>query len=184
METRSLRVSARPYFTVQRLSMLAVLTALCHVGRVVFQVIPNVQPMTTILLLIVFTLGTVDGMIVAGASLMISNIFLGMGPWTIHQFITYMIIMLLTGALRPLYAKLDRHPLIKRVVFAAYALAVGFLYGFIISMFSARLYGVSNFWVYYLQGVSFDVLHAVGNAGFFIILEPILVPLINKRHFN
>lgn len=184
METRGIRVNGQPYFTVRRLSMLAALTALCHVGRLLFQVIPNVQPMTTILLLIALTIGTVDGMIVAGASLVISNIYLGMGPWTIYQLFTYLLIMVLTGAMRPLYRKLADYPVIRRIIFAVYALLVGFLYGFIISIFSARMYGVSNFLVYYLQGVSFDVLHAVGNAGFFIILEPILVPLMTKRQLS
>ena len=53
------------YFTVKRLAVLALLTALCHIGRIAFQFIPNVQPVTVILIIITLTMGTLDGLLVA-----------------------------------------------------------------------------------------------------------------------
>ena len=167
---------------MQRIAVLAALTALCHIGRLVFQFIPNVQPMTTILLLITLTMGTIDGLVVTLLSLVLSNMFLGMGPWTLSQFVAFVAVILLTGCLRPLYHSARLHPVIKKVIFVAIAFLSGFLYGFVISIIETRIYGISNFWVYYLQGISFDFLHAIGNAGFFLLLEPILVPLINQRN--
>ena len=182
METRGLRISKMKHFGVQRIAVLAALTALCHIGRLVFQFIPNVQPMTTILLLITLTMGTVDGLVVTLLSLVLSNMFLGMGPWTLSQFVAFSGVILLAGCLRPLYHSVRLHPVVKKVIFVSFAFLSGFLYGFIISLVETRIYGISNFWVYYLQGISFDFLHAAGNAGFFLLLEPILVPLINQRN--
>lgn len=181
METRGLRIKPRKYFSVQRIAVLAALTALCHVGRLLFQFIPNVQPMTTILLLISLVMGTVDGLVVALLSLLLSNMFLGMGPWTMSQFIAFTVVILVTGCLRPVYRSSRLKPLLKRSLFIAFAFLTGLLYGFVISIIDARLFGIANFWVYYLQGLSFDLLHAAGNAAFFLILEPILVPLIKKH---
>lgn len=181
METRGLRINKMKHFSVQRLALLAALTALCHIGRLVFQFIPNVQPMTTILLLITLVMGTIDGLVVALLSLVLSNMFLGMGPWTLSQFIAFLALIVLTGCMRPLYHSSRLHPVFKRIIFIMFAFLTGLLYGFVISIIEVRVFGISNFWVYYLQGVSFDVLHATGNAGFFLLLEPILVPLIKQR---
>lgn len=181
METRGLRINRKKYFSVQRIALLAALTALCHIGRLVFQFIPNVQPMTTILLMITLVMGTIDGLVVALLSLLLSNMFLGMGPWTLSQFIAFTTIILVSGCFRPLYRMQAMHPLVKKLIVTMLAFLMGLLYGFIISIVEVRLFGIAHFWVYYLQGVSFDFLHAAGNVGFFLMLEPILVPLIKKR---
>ena len=169
------------HFTVNRIAILSILIALCHIGRLAFQFIPNVQPVTTILIIIALTLGTIDGVVVASMSILISNMLLGMGPWTIYQIITYAAIMLITGSLKPVYEGLSDHTKVRGLVFALYAGVAGMMYGFIISIFSANMFGIQNFWVYYIQGVSFDLMHAVGNVAFFLVLEPILDPIIQKR---
>lgn len=169
------------HFTVNRIAILALLTSICHIGRIAFQFIPNVQPVTTILLIITLTMGTLDGMIVAMTSMIISNMLLGMGPWTLYQIMAYGVIVVLTGCLRSLYQRLKTYKAWRRIGFAVFAGVSGIIYGFIISVISAYLFGVSNFWVYYVQGLSFDVVHAMGNVAFFLVLEPTLGPIIQKR---
>ncbi|HBY89910.1 MAG: ECF transporter S component [Ruoffia tabacinasalis] len=169
------------YFTVKRLAVLALLTALCHIGRIAFQFIPNVQPVTVILIIITLTMGTLDGLLVAITSMVISNMLLGMGPWTLYQIMAYGIIVLLTSALKALYNRLKDHQSARRVIFALFAGATGLIYGFVISLFSSQMFGVVNFWVYYAQGITFDLMHAAGNVAFFLVLEPTLVPIIQKR---
>lgn len=46
------------------------------------------------------------------------------------------------------------------------------------------MFGVVNFWVYYAQGITFDLMHAAGNVAFFLVLEPTLVPIIQKRFMS
>lgn len=169
------------HFSVKRLSLLAIFTALCFVGRIFFQFIPNVQPMTAILLIITLNFGTTDGLVVSVGSVFLSNIYLGMGPWTLFQIITYIVIIGITGLLRPIYKQQN---ILSKVFFVLFAAAAGFMYGFIISVFNVQLFGMSNFWVYYAQGLPYDFMHALGNAGFFLALDPIIGPLLRKRYKN
>jgi hypothetical protein len=105
---------------------------------------------------------------------MISNLFLGMGVWTIAQIVAFLSICGITFLLKPLLHKL---PLI---ILALYASIMGYWFGFIISVVQAPFFGIQKFWIYYLQGISFDTFHAVGNFIFFLILYPILLPLFKK----
>lgn len=177
METRSNVGKSEKSLSVRKLAMLSILVSLCYVGRIVFQFLPNVQPMTVILLIITLTMGTRDGLLVTGASLLLSNMVLGMGPWIFYQMISYIIIIGMTGIfLRPLYQRPG-----TKILLTTYAFLTGLLYGFIISFFSSKMFGMTSFWAYYLMGVPFDLMHALGNAGFYLILEPVLRPLIQSQ---
>lgn len=152
------------------------------VGRLMFAMpfFPNIQPMTALLIIIALNIGLVDSLVVSLLSILLTNLFLGMGPWTILQIISFATIILLTGFLKKLY----RFGSFKsRIVFSIWSLMVGFLYGFIISYLNFRLYGLNNFLVYYVNGLPFDLMHGLGNFGFFLILESTLVPIIKKK-FN
>lgn len=173
---------SKQYFTVYRISLLAIMTALTTVGRLAFALpfLPNIQPMTALLLIITLNIGIWDGLIVSLLSLLLTNMFLGMGPWTLLQIISFATVILLTAGLKRFYSQ---GKFINQVVFSIWAALAGFIYGFIISYLNFHLYGMNNFWVYYINGLPFDLMHAIGNFGFFFILEPILVPIINKK-FN
>ncbi len=170
------------YFTVERIALLAIMTALTTVGRLAFSlpILPNIQPMTALLILITLNIGIIDGVVVSVLSMLLTNLFLGMGPWTILQMISFAVIILLTAIMKPFYSF---GSLGNRLLFSLWALIMGFVYGLIVSYLSFHLYGMSNFLVYYINGLPFDALHGVGNFGFFFILEPILVPIIRKK-FN
>ncbi|XJS10563.1 ECF transporter S component [Aerococcaceae bacterium WGS1372] len=167
--------------TVNRLTILALLITLCHIGRIAFQFLPNIQPVTAIIILVTITMGLMEGMIVSVGSMVLSNILLGMGPWTVYQILSYIIIVLVVGSLRTYYFKLEGHDHLSRIIFALISGGAGLLYGFVISILSAHLFGVVNFWIYYIQGLPFDVMHMVGNIVFFLLLEPTLVPIIYKH---
>lgn len=166
-------------FTVQRLAILAILTALAMVGRILLQFIPNVQPVTAILIIITLTLGTADGIIVAIGSIFLSNLLLGMGPWTLAQILSFIIIILITGIfIRPIYLP---HKNWKHLFISGFAFFTGILYGFIISIITVKMMGINNFWAYYLAGIPFDIMHGLGNLAFYFILEPIISPLIMRQ---
>lgn len=156
------------------------MTALSTVGRLAFSlpILPNIQPMTALFLIIALNIGVIDSLVVSLISILLTNLFLGMGPWTILQIISFAVIILLTGVLKYFYRSKS---FVNRLLFSAWAGLMGFVYGFIISYLSFYLYGMNNFLVYYINGLPFDLLHAVGNMGFFFILEPIIVPIIKSK---
>ncbi len=124
-------------------------------------------------------MGTANGIYVAMLSIILSNIFMGMGPWTIYQIVVYALLMFMTGILiKPFYRESS---LINRLFLALYAAGLGLVYGFIISLFYVVTYRMPNFWAYYLQGIPYDLAHAMGNFVFYMILEPILAPIIKNK---
>ncbi len=171
------------YFTVNRIALLAVLTAFVTVGRLVFAlpILPNVQPMTAMLILITLNIGVIDGLVVSVLSLLLTNLFLGTGPWTVMQMVSFALLILVTAVLKYFYSY---GKLLNRLAFTVWAGMAGLLYGLAITFMSYHLYGMNNFWIYYLNGIPFDTLHAVGNMIFFFILEPIIVPVIQRKFSN
>ncbi len=55
----------------------------------------------------------------------------------------------------------------------------GIVYGIGMTVFDTLLYHLPQPWVYYLQGVSFDLMHSIGNVVFFLVFLPVV-----KRFYN
>lgn len=160
--------------SVKWLTTAALMSAASFTGRLLFQAIPNVQPLTTIVIICTLVFGFYFGSTVAILSIVISNLFLGMGIWTLAQLAAFVSICAFTYFLTPFLKKM---PLI---ILAIYAGLMGYWFGFIISLVQAPFFGIQTFWVYYLQGIPFDTFHAIGNFIFFLILYPVLTPLLRK----
>lgn len=151
---------------------------MAFVGRILLQALPNIQPVTALLLIICLNRSVFDGLIVACLSMLLSNIYLGMGPWTLFQILSYALLMIVTGLLvKKFYRPAS---MFNRIIFSIYAVFLGLLYGFLISFFWVNTIKMSSFWAYYLQGISFDLAHGVGNGVFYFLLEPLLQPLLAK----
>ena len=156
-------------FGVRRLALLSILTALCYVGRMMFQFIPNVQPVTAVLIILTLTLGMTDGFIVAILSIVLTNFLLGMGPWTIAQVASFGVLILVTGlVMKPFYNINQKKN--RRILFALFAFFGGLLYGFVISVISVKLMGIISFCAYYIAVIPCDLMHGLGNAIFYLLL--------------
>ncbi len=94
-------------FSIQRISHLALITAACIVGRLVFVFIPNVQPMSALLFLVAFSYHLSDALMIALLSLLGTNIYLGMGPWTISQLAALTVTIVL-------FHQIGKIPIIKK----------------------------------------------------------------------
>jgi hypothetical protein len=165
-------------FSVLHMASLAMMIAVTHVSRLAFSFLPNVQPVTVIVLFITCIFGWKDGAIVASLSLILSNLTMGMGIWTVAQISAYLLIVLLTYICQKL---IDSLPLAV-IWWALYAGIVGYLYGFLLSILQAPILGLNfqGILAYWVAGLVFDSYHAIGNVGFYIILYPLLPPLLEK----
>lgn len=156
------------------ITFVALISAAAFVGRLAFQGIPNVQPLTDVIMMSVLFVSFPFGSLVAIISLFISNIYLGMGIWTIAQLLSY---LTLCGLIHLCHMPLLGSSKLIRALFAGF---LGYLYGLIISLVQAPFFGIQVFWPYYLQGLPFDTLHAIGNLLFYLILEPVMLPIFIK----
>src|SRR5919201_3431172 len=109
------------------LALVATLAALAALGRVAFAPLPNVKPMTDIVLLSGFALGGAPGFVVGAVAALASNVFFGQGPWTPWQMGAWGLVGIVGDVLG---AASGRR--LGRVPLAVACLAAGFLYGAIL----------------------------------------------------
>lgn len=158
----------------RKLTAIALMSSLSFVGRMMFSFLPNVQPTTVIIILIVMYMGLYEGMMVATISMLMSNIYLGMGVWTIAQIISYAVIVLIVSFFVKKFPDYFES-------FALLAFFAGLMYGFIISLVQAPFFGWVSFIPYYISGLTYDFSHAIGNYFFFMILHKPLERILSER---
>ncbi|WP_018085228.1 hypothetical protein [Desulfurispora thermophila] len=152
------RLSAR------ELAVPAVLGAVAAAGRVALAAVPGVQPVTFLVIASGYVLGARAGWLVGGCAVLASNFFLGHGPWTPYQMVSWG----LAGASAALLARL--RPAVSPWLLAGFCFIWGYLYGWIMNLwFWLNFVAVHN-WPSFLgaYAASFwlDTLHALGNAFF------------------
>lgn len=156
--------------TTRKLTLTAILTAVAVVGRLLLSPLPNVQPITVLILWVTWNLGMRYGLTIAALSLLISNLFIGMGPWYFAQLAAFIVVLLLGW-------KLPRVHWLR----LGYVALAGFIYGLIADLILAPFYGIKAIIPYLLQGVPYDGFHALGNIAFYILLVPALDYLYQHR---
>ncbi|UUV97941.1 hypothetical protein [Vagococcus luciliae] len=158
------------------LTMMALLTAFCVVGRLLMVFIPNVQPITATLILVTLYMGRLEAIVISSLSILITNFYLGMGIWTIAQILSFWCVILLVVSLDKL-TNVKNNKVLQLIL----CMISGLGYGFLISVMLAPVFGVTNFWAYYVTGMSFDIMHAFGTVFFYIILKNPFIYIINKE---
>ncbi len=160
--------------TTKKIALLGMLIALCVVGRIAFSSVPNVQPVTAIIIICAFWMGPLAGVILAVGTTFATNLVLGTGMWTFTQIFAWSVIGLLSGAIGIWLKK------IPVFILSLYAGLCGLFFGLVFSI-QNMVIGGFPFLPYYLAGLPFDINHAIGNVVFFIVLYPILSRLLNEK---
>lgn len=161
---------------VKELALVASLGAMAAAGRVLFAPIPSVKPVTLICLATGAALGPRAGLAVGPIAALLSNSFLGQGPWTPPQMALWGLAGLSGALLRPA----SRHVL----GLAALGAAWGFIFGWGMNLWELAAFGPevspAAFALSAARSVAFDTAHAVGNVVFAIAAGPALVRLLDR----
>ena len=140
------------------LTLVATLGGLAAAGRVLFAPVPEVQPVTVIVVAAGVALGPKRGFAVGALAALASNFFLGQGPHTPWQMLAWGGCGLVAGLARTL--------LRRRLAFALFSFALGFAFGTLMDLWhwygffphtSAALSVVLG------AGLAFNTAHAMGN---------------------
>ncbi|MGY3708752.1 ECF transporter S component [Granulicatella adiacens] len=159
--------------STQKIAFIAMMSAFCVIGRLGMLALPNVQPITVVVIWMTLELGWGYGVSISILSILISNLLISMGPWTLYQMVSFALVCVCALLLRPLWRKRKQFPRLAWILFPVFAGLMGYLYGFIISLFWVFSMPGLNFWIYYANGILFDTYHALGNIAFWILLIPI-----------
>jgi len=163
----------------QIVALVAALAAISVAGRVAFSPIPNVVPTTDITLIAGYTLGGAPGFAVGALSAVVSNFWLGQGPWTPWQMAGWGLTGLLGAGLAVATGRQ-----MGRVGLAVVCALAGFTYGALLDFSLMVSYGgeqsLGRFLAISARGVPFNIAHAAGNAALALVAGPAMVRMLQR----
>ena len=150
-----------------RLILIAVLTALSVLGRMLFYVLPGFKPVTAMVVITAMYLGSEAGFMTGALTAVISNFYFGQGPWTPFQMFTWGI----TGFLAGLLARQLKGSRVFLCVFGALA---GVLFSLCMDVWTALwadgTFQVSRYLAALASSAHFTLIYAVSKVIFLLIL--------------
>lgn len=147
---------------LKRLAQIVILASLCIVLRFAFASFPNVKPISAIFFVSIFYIGLIDSLWVMSLTMFGSSFLLGFGFVVWWQIASFGILLLLWRYFVLSY--------IKSVVIQS--LLAGFLmlgYGALISL-PLSIQFQTDFWLYWINGIAFDLAHAISTVLFYPIV--------------
>lgn len=143
-------------------------------SRIWLQFLPNIKPVTSIIILVTIAFGLRFGIELSFTTVLVSGVMLGFGAYIPFQLLGWCMIVIFTYLLDKLL------PFGKLPVFTIWAFLCGYIYGLFVSMDKIFI-SLTYFGVYYLNGLLFDTLHAVGNLIFFPLCYYALLPIFRRQ---
>jgi energy-coupling factor transport system substrate-specific component len=160
------------------IGVIAVLAALAAVCRVPFAPLPGIQPTTFLVIVSGYVFGARSGFMVGAVAALVSNFFLGQGPWTPFQMLFWGLIGASAGLLGEI------RPQAGRAVMVPFSIAWGYLFGWLMNIFFVVFFIKPLTWkavfVAYAASFPFDTLHALGNVCFYLLLGPQVIKVLKR----
>jgi energy-coupling factor transport system substrate-specific component len=162
----------------QIVALVAALAALAVAGRVAFAALPNVVATTDVVIFSGFALGPAPGFAVGALAGLVSNFWLGQGPWTPWQMAGWGMCGVLGAALALLRPRAGRFSL--ALVCALAAVAYGALLNFSLMATYGGDLSLQRFLALESRALPFDAAHAIGNASLALLAGPALVRMLAR----
>ncbi|MGM9568065.1 MAG: ECF transporter S component [Clostridia bacterium] len=162
----------------RELVVIAVVAAIGVVGRAVFFMVPNMKPVTAIVIIAGACLGPEAGFLTGAMTAFVSNFFFGQGPWTPWQMFSFGIIGFLTGML---FRKgiLKKEKKIRLCLYGAFVSLC--IYGLLMDTYTVLtmdfVSSKAEVLAIYASGFPVNCVHAVGTFLFLMVLAN---PMIEK----
>ena len=151
---------------VESIVLIAVLTAIATVGRLILMSIPAVNLASFIIIMVGVVFGKEEGFIVGALTAFVSGLFMGMGYWVLFQMLAWGLMGATAGLLASRFDNVG-----FRIVFG---LLWGFFYGWITDIsaifYSGTALELSPIIALYINGFTYDLTHGVTNAVLLVVL--------------
>lgn len=154
----------------QQLVTMAVLSAILLVGQLGMAFLPNIEPVSTLIILYTLTYKKQVFPIIY-AFVLLEGIIFGFGIWWVSYLYIWSILALITL----LFRKMD-----SALLWAVISGAFGLLFGALCAipyLISGGLYAAFSYWS---AGIPYDVFHCIGNFGLTLILYNPLLHLLKR----
>lgn len=161
----------------QIVALVAALAALAVAGRLALAAVPNVVATTDIAIFSGYALGGAPGFVVGALAGLISNFWLGQGPWTPWQMAGWGLAGMGGAALA--WATRRRAGRIELTAACAFAgIAYGALLNFSLMVSYGGEFTLDRWLVLEGRAVPFDLAHAIGNAALALAAGPAMVRML------
>ncbi|MEG6521819.1 ECF transporter S component [Desulfotomaculum sp. 1211_IL3151] len=164
--------------TAREIAFITVMVAIAAVGRIPFAALPGVTPTTFIVIISGFVLGPNAGFMIGSTAALVSNFFLGQGPWTPWQMFSWGLAGASAGLLKGVYPNIG----IKGLAF--FNFIWGYLFGCIMTLWSWAAFiqplNWQSFVLTYAASFWFDTFHAVGNIVFCLLFGANFVKILKR----
>jgi len=160
------------------LALVATLAAIAALGRDAFVAVPDVKPITAIVLVSGVAFGAGPGFAVGAISGLASNILLGQGPWTPWQMLGWGLVGLIGAGLGRLTSR-QMSPLALALACAASAE----VFNLVVDLYTWTGYGshtLAAFGFVLGTAAAFDVTHVVASFGFGLAFGPTLLRMLTR----
>jgi energy-coupling factor transport system substrate-specific component len=158
--------------------LIAMLIAIAAISRVPFAFLPNIQPTSFVIILTGMVFGPEIGFMVGAMAALLSNLFLGQGPWTPWQMFAWGMMGLTAGLLGEKFWfnnkwKLSIFGFVWGFIFG-WIMNLWFIFGFIHPITWKSVLGAC------MTSFYFDLLHALSNVFFIQIFAKRWIKLLHR----
>lgn len=162
----------------KEIAIVGILSTVSAVLRIPFAALPSVQPCTYLIICSGYVFGPLAGFMVGAITALVSNLFLGQGPWTIYQMLAWGMAGVSASYLKRL------NPDRKRLI--AFGILWGYLFGLIVNLWfwMSFIYPLTprTFILSLLNSLWFDTAHAAANAIFLGLLGKKTIDILERFH--
>ncbi len=152
---------------LERIVIIAVMTALSVAGRFVFEWLPHFKPVTAIVVICGMYLGAEAGFLCGAFSALISNFIFGQGPWTPFQMFSWGIIGLFAALFSKYLSK-------NKIILSLFGIFSGIIYSLFLDVWtvfwSDGFFNVKKYLSLLVSAIPVTVVYAVSNVVFLLLL--------------
>ena len=164
--------SQNKILTIREIVLFGVLGALTFALQVVMGPLPNIEPVSLLVMLFVVIFGW-KGLFPVYIFVAMEILFYGLGVWNVYYLYVWLVLALAAMSMRSM-----THPLGWAILSAAFGLLFGALCG-IVDIFIGGFGYAAAKWA---SGILFDVTHCVGNFVIALVLFQPLRKLMGKLY--
>ena len=154
--------------SVTYLLLIAALTALSVMGRLIFVAVPAFKPVTAMVVITAVYFGPEAGFLTGAFSALLSNFYFGQGPWTAFQMAAWGLIGFVIGLMRNRLKQ-------SRALLCVVGAVSGVVYSLVMDVWDAIFADGTVLWSRYVSFLAtsapFTVIYAVSTLVFLLLLE-------------
>lgn len=168
----------RKEISSKEVALIAVLSAFAVVGRIAFAAVPGVQFTTFVVIVSGYVFGCTAGFAVGCTAALVSNLFLGQGPWTPWQMTAWGLCGGSAGIAGRFSVKSDRVALILL------GIVWGYLFGWIMNLWMwltfFERHDLATWIAVNASSFPFDTAHAASNVVFAAIFGGDFIKVLGR----